>query len=323
MRGVGAHIHPPPGVVDDHLVEIAVRGPAQRAVLLPGARIERMVLEIQAHRLRVGRDGVDPLLAPGAEQLQRRAAGKLRVVEFRDRRWVHHIAPLDLHRIGIGGGDMAVAGDVLVELHMHQPVFFQGVHLPGLGLARLEEPQRLRDRHLIDQDLVPGQRLLGDPVPGLDDGRLPGFLGRRHPGGQLEELADRHRIGGVVRPLVDHLEPVRRHQAGRRHLHPAGAPAKRHRHLARGERHLIPGHRHRLQKRAANHPLGLLVEIGEVVGTGHKANPLSLRSRRRVSGSVNRTPSIPSAFAASTLHGTSSMKMQSRGARPLRSRQTR
>ncbi len=34
-------------------------------------------------------------------------------------------------------------------------------------------------------------------------------------------------------------------------------------------------------------------------------------------------PSIPSEFAAATLRGLSSMKMQSRGARPLRSRQTR
>ena len=54
----------------------------------------------------------------------------------------------------------------------------------------------------------------------------------------------------------------------RRHLHAAGAPAIGHRHFARGERDLIAGNRDRLQDRAADHALGLLVEIGEIVGAG-------------------------------------------------------
>ena len=77
----------------------------------------------------------------------------LGIVEFRRRRGVHHVAALDLHRIGVGRGDLAVLGDVLVELHVHQPVFLERVHLARLGLARLEEAQRLGDRHLVDQDL--------------------------------------------------------------------------------------------------------------------------------------------------------------------------
>src|SRR3546814_9733214 len=51
----------------------------------------------------------------------------------------------------------------------------------------------------------------------------------------------------------------------RRHLDAAGAPAIGQRHLARAERHLVARDGHRLQQGAADHPLGLLVEIGEVV----------------------------------------------------------
>ena len=51
-------------------------------------------------------------------------------------------------------------------------------------------------------------------------------------------------------------------------LHAAGAPAIGHRHLAGGERHLVAGNGDRLQDGAADHPLGLLVEIGEVVAGG-------------------------------------------------------
>ena len=54
---------------------------------------------------------------------------------------------------------MAVAGDVLVKLDMHQAVFFQRVHLARLGLARLKEPQWLGNGHLIDQDLPFFERL--------------------------------------------------------------------------------------------------------------------------------------------------------------------
>src|SRR5262249_34157527 len=74
-----------------------------------------------------------------------------------------------------------------------------------------------------------------------------------------------HRVGGVVGALVDHLEHVVGAQDRRRDLNPAGAPAERHRHLAAGKRDLVAGDRDRLEDGAADHPLGLLVEIGEVV----------------------------------------------------------
>ncbi len=161
---------------------------------------------------------------------------------------------------------MAEASDVLVELDMHQPVFAERMHAPRLGLARLEEAQRLGDRHLIDQHLPAMQRRFGNAVPGLDYRRL--FRGgrRRDTGGLGEKLADRDRVGGVVGALIDPLQHIVGPEDRRRHLHAAGAPAIGHRHLAAGERHLVTGNRDCLQNGAADHPLGLLVEIGEVVG---------------------------------------------------------
>ncbi len=101
-----------------------------------------------------------------------------------------------------------MAADVLVKLDMHKAVFLKRVHLACLGLARLQEPQRLRDRHLIDQDLILGERRLGYAVAGLDETGARRLFGRCHACRALEELADRDGIRGVIRPLVDHLEPV-------------------------------------------------------------------------------------------------------------------
>ena len=163
---------------------------------------------------------------------------------------------------------MAVARDVLVELDVHDAVFGERVHGARLGLARLEKAQRLGDRHLVDEDLFGGERRLGDAVAGLDDRRFGRVGRRRDVGGLGEEGADRHRVGGVVGALVDHLEHVVGTDDRGGHLHAAGAPAVGHRHLARGEGNLIAGNGDRLEDRAADHPLRLLVEIGEVVRPG-------------------------------------------------------
>src|SRR5882757_8628626 len=66
VMAVGADEHVPAGIVEHDLVEIAVRSAAQAAGLIPMLDVEGMVLEIQADHPCVGRDGVDPLLAPGA-----------------------------------------------------------------------------------------------------------------------------------------------------------------------------------------------------------------------------------------------------------------
>ena len=73
---------------------------------------------------------------------------------------------------------------------------------------RLEIPQRLRNRHLINQHLVFVKRRLRNTMARLDDGGV-GRVGRGlHAGGLGEELSDRHGIGGVVGALIDDLENV-------------------------------------------------------------------------------------------------------------------
>ena len=111
---VGTDEHPPALVVGDDLVEIGIAGATQRAGRVEPVARERVILEIERHHVGVRRDCVDALLAASAEQLQRRAIVHLRIVEFRRRRRVHHIARIHLHRIRIGGRDMAKARNVLV-----------------------------------------------------------------------------------------------------------------------------------------------------------------------------------------------------------------
>jgi hypothetical protein len=160
---------------------------------------------------------------------------------------------------------VAVPRDILVELHMHEAVFREGVELAGFRLARLEEPQRLRNRHLEDEHLARMERMFRNAMPRLDDGRVLGARGRGDSRGALEELPDRDRIRRVIGALIDDLQEIVLAENGGRHLHAARAPAIGHRHLARREGHLISGNRDRLQDRAADHPLRLLVEIREIV----------------------------------------------------------
>lgn len=105
---------------------------------------------------------------------------------------------------------MTVAGDVLVELHMHQPVFLERMHLSRLGLARLEEAQGFRDRHLVDERLAFGELFLRNAVARLDDRRFLRLGCDRDIGDLLEEGADRDSVGGVVGALVDDLQDVLR-----------------------------------------------------------------------------------------------------------------
>ncbi len=270
--GVGAHEHAPTAVVGDDLVEVDVPGSAERAGVAEALDREGMVLEIEAAHVGEGRQRVDPLLAAGPEELQGRGTVHLGIVEFRQRRRIHDVAARDLHRIGVGRGDVTVPGDVLVELHVHEAVFLERVHRAGLGLARLEVAQRLGDRHLVDDRLAGRERRLRDAVACLDDRGLGGPRRGGDAGGLLEEGADRHRVGGVVGALVDHLQHVVGPQDRGRHLNAAGAPAVGHRHLARREGHLIAGDRDGLEDGPADHPLRALVEIGEIIGRNGRAH---------------------------------------------------
>ena len=170
---------------------------------------------------------------------------------------------------------------------MHQTIIGEAVHPPGFGAAGFQFGHRFGHRHLIDQDLVFPQRLFGNAVAGLDHRclRCPG--GGGNTGGAGEEAADGHGVGGVVGALVDHLQHVICPQHRRRHLDAAGAPAIGQRHFARSERHLVAGNGDRLQQGPADHPLGLFVQIGEVVTTdfrGHGVVPAaSISASRRMS----------------------------------------
>src|SRR5262245_32030008 len=99
----------------------------------------------------------------------------------------------------------------------------------------------------------------------LNDSCFPRGGGRAHASGLGEELSDRHRVGGVVRALVDHLKNVVWPKNRCSYLNAACPPAIWHRHLAAGEWDLIAGDRNRLENRAPDHPLGLLVEVSEIV----------------------------------------------------------
>jgi hypothetical protein len=180
---------------------------------------------------------------------------------------------------------MAEAGDVLIKLHMHEAVFGQRMHLARLRAARFELGQRLRQRDLIDEDLVGPQRRLRNAMPRLDDGRFHGAGGGGDPRRAGEEAADGNGVGSIVGALVDDLEHILRPQDRRRHLDAARAPAVGERHLPPAEGHLMARDRDRLEDRAADHALRLFVEIGEVVAA-HATSPAVWRMRRIVSSSL-------------------------------------
>ena len=139
------------------------------------------------------------------------------------------------------------------------------MHGAGLGFARFDKTQRLRNRYLENQDLILFQRCFRNAVPGLDQRGISGALGGRRAADPLKELADRHRIGGVISTLIDHLEHILIANHAGSDLNAAGAPAVRHRHLASGKRHLIAGDRHCFKDGATDGAFGLLVEIAVVI----------------------------------------------------------
>ncbi|QTK80019.1 PhnJ Carbon-Phosphorus Lyase Complex Subunit [Agrobacterium tumefaciens] len=267
MVGVGADEHAPALVIQHHLVEIDILRAAQCAGLVEALDFKRVILEIQADDIRIGRHGIDALFAPGAEQLQRLRHIHFRIVEFRRRRGVHHITPGDFHRIGIGSGNAAVAGDVLVKLDVHQAVFFQCMHDTGFRLARLEKAKGLGDWNLIYKHLTGMQVLLRNTVPRLDDGGILRAGGDGHISHLLEEGSNGDGVRGVVRALVDDFQHIVGTKDGGRQLHAAGAPAIGHGHFAGSEGNLVTRNGDGLEDRPADHPLCLFIEISEVVGS--------------------------------------------------------
>src|SRR5690606_33234738 len=112
--GVRADKHVAASVIEDHLIEIDAARAADRTWLAEFLHLEGVVFEIEAYDLGVRRDRVDALFAASAKELQSFRHVHLRIVELRDRRRVHDVTVLDLDRVSIGLGDIAVTGDVLV-----------------------------------------------------------------------------------------------------------------------------------------------------------------------------------------------------------------
>ena len=119
------------------------------------------------------------------------------------------------------------------------------MHGAGFRFARLDKAQRLRDRHLENQNLIFSERGFRDAVSGLDQRGVFGFFGGIDAGDALEEAADRHGVGSVVGALVDDLQHVRLADHAGGDLYTARAPAVGHRHFAAAERHLIARNGHR------------------------------------------------------------------------------
>ncbi|MPM95259.1 hypothetical protein SDC9_142413 [bioreactor metagenome] len=191
-----------------------------------------MVFERQTLHLGVGRHGIDALFPSCTKQLQRGVHVHLRVVEFGDGRGRHQVSVVDHHGVVIRGGDVAVARNVFIQLHMHQAVFGQRVQCSGFGFAWLQALQGLGHGHLVNDDLAFLQRRFGNAVARLDDAGIGCARGDGNARGALKKAADVDRVDGVVRALIDHLEGVVRSDDRRRDLYAARAPAVRQRHFA-------------------------------------------------------------------------------------------
>jgi len=59
--------------------------------------------------------------------------------------------------VDVGGRDMPVLCDVLIEFHMDDAVILKRVHVTRFCLSRLKKTQRLGDRHLVDDGLMLSQ----------------------------------------------------------------------------------------------------------------------------------------------------------------------
>src|SRR5262245_24334558 len=223
----------------------------------------------------------------------------LGVAELRRRRGVHQVAGLDHNGIGIGGSDVTVPGDILIEFDVHQAVLFERMHLPRLALARLKKAERFGYGHLVDNDLALRERRLGNAVARLNNACPAGVRRGAYAGGAGKKLADRNGVGGIVGALVDDLEDIVRSKDRGGHLHAAGAPAVGHWHFAAGEGYLIARNSDRLEDGAPDCAFALLVEVGKVVGNA---------SRHRAAPSLARTSATSRSPPRATSHSARSCR---------------
>ncbi|MNC00065.1 hypothetical protein D3C75_473820 [compost metagenome] len=99
----------------------------------------------------------------------------------------------------------------------------------------------------------------------LNQRGVGGGFGSRHVGDALEEVANRHGVGGVVCALVNHLQHIVFADHAGSDLDAAGSPAIGHRHFSPAKRHLITRNGDRFENGAAQGAFGLLIQISKVV----------------------------------------------------------
>jgi len=246
----------------------------------------------------VGRHGVDLLLAARAQEREVLRLVELQVVEARDGRGGHDVAPVHEHgMVGPGGGGVE-AHDLVEQLQPRARVVRLGMQAARGGLARLEAAQRLGRGHLQHEHLVGAQGTFGNPVARLDERGVLGGVGHLHVGGVGHKLLDVHGVHAVVRALVDHLEHVAAPDDGQRDLQAARAPAAADGHLAGGEGHLVAGDGNALHDGAADLALGRLVEEGVVITLLHRSPPSLPAPQRRPGRRIGRRQGSRRAYRA-------------------------
>ena len=181
---------------------------------------------------------------PGDDSLDAHQAQHLRVLKaLYDAGWMRYGWPQSAG--GLGGPDIlrAIVGEEIVG---------RGIDHPG--------PYSMLD--VLTPTMIDYARpeLAAEMVPRLLSGQESWCQGFSEPGS-----------GSDLASLTTRAE-----QRGG-HLDTTRAPAIGQRHLARTEGHLVAGDGHRLQQGAADHPLRVLVQIGEIVAgiVAHSASSCS------------------------------------------------
>ena len=158
------------GCLVHQLVQVDARRAAQAAAFAVEAlHREGIVLEIEGNHVGVGRHGVDLLLAARAQEREVLGLVELQVVEARDGRGGHDVAPVHEHGVVGPGGSGVEAHDLVEQLQPRARVVRLGMQAARGGLARLEAAQRLGRGHLQHEHLVGAQGAFGNPVARLDE----------------------------------------------------------------------------------------------------------------------------------------------------------
>ena len=168
------------------------------------------------------------------------------IVIFRDRTWVHNISVLNSNRIFRSNRDLAIFHNAFIKLQPNARVICFCMHQLRCFLAWFYHPQRFRQRHLKNQQLVITQRFLGYTMTRLDQGCFRTVCSSRHIAAQIDKFLDIDSVDTIVAALIDNLQNITRADQRQSELNASRPPAAPYRKFARAERYLITGYSHRL-----------------------------------------------------------------------------